>query len=236
MPTQDEKISQKFCNVDETFIFVFLITAVGGFVNAYSYFVCGGVFASGNTGNMIMLGVATHTRDWDYFLACLIPIIFSILGSALSRIIWHTNKTKTKFASSNRFILLEIFILFIIGLLPETVPDNYINIILSFVCGYQVGTFRLYNGTPHNNTNCAGNLRTMGYFVGDIVINRFSKTSIIATGKYLAMISSYVIGSFLGAVTSDMWGKYASFVGCFMLFMMIIVNLIYRYKYQRMLS
>lgn len=231
--SKDEKIPKKSLRTEETFLFVFLITAVGGFINTYSYFVCGGVFASANTGNMIQMGMAIHADDWQHFVACLVPTLASIIGSAMARIVWHINKEKSHVISSDVFILVEIFILFVIAFLPDSVPNNYINVVLALVCGYQIGTFRSFNGTPHNTTNCAGNLRTMGYFVGDTIASKFSKESMIQTGKYFIVLISFTIGAYIGTLTSNLWGKYASFVGCFMLAIMIVILNVREHFYER---
>ena len=52
----------------------YLLTMVGGFLDAYTYFERGGVFANAQTGNIVKLGIALSNGARDAYLAYLMPI------------------------------------------------------------------------------------------------------------------------------------------------------------------
>ena len=50
--------------ISEMLLTGILLTAVGGFLDAYTYLVRGGVFANGQTGNLVLLGIRLANRNF----------------------------------------------------------------------------------------------------------------------------------------------------------------------------
>ena len=58
----------------------YILTVVGGFLDAYTYFERGGVFANAQTGNIVKLGIALADGARDRYLFYLAPICSFVLG------------------------------------------------------------------------------------------------------------------------------------------------------------
>lgn len=128
-----------------------------GFLEAYTYILKGGVFANAQTGNMALLAMAIADGDRMRALFCIIPMIAYIIG------IWLTlsmpKRLKNRIQWESIFILLEILVFIVIGLLPATVPYAVSTIAVSFICAIQYNTFTKAHGIPMATTFCTNNLR-----------------------------------------------------------------------------
>lgn len=216
---------------EERVLFMILLTLTGGFINAYSFFVCGGVFASVNTGNMIKAGMSVYTQDMEMFITCIVPSIACVIGAVLARIVDKRHSHHSSLRRNNTYILIQIAVFIIIGFLPEGVPYHYMNFALGVTCGYQLSTFRFFNDMGHNSTNMAGNLRNMGFCIGDCLYHKFTRKTVIATIRYYAILISFMLGAYIGAALGTHFGKYAIWFGCISLIgMLIMLNMKYKNK------
>ncbi len=66
--------------IHETLPIGILLTAVGGFLEAYTYLLRGGVFCNAQTGNIVLLALALAKKILRK--RCIIPCLFSHLLSA----------------------------------------------------------------------------------------------------------------------------------------------------------
>ena len=137
-----------------------LLTLCGGFLDAYTYFSRGGVFANAQTGNMIKLGISAATGDYSACIRYLIPIISFILGILLVRII-DSEMTKRKIRYIRRTVILtEAAVLLTVMLIPQKEELNIIaNTLVSFVCAMQMEAFKSFGGEVLATVVNTGNLR-----------------------------------------------------------------------------
>lgn len=66
--------------VHEQLIFCLLLTAVGGFFDAYTFVNCDGIFANAQTGNLIFVGINLIEGNIHEVLHYLVPILSFIIG------------------------------------------------------------------------------------------------------------------------------------------------------------
>ena len=78
----------------ESVIMALLLALVGGFLDAYTYVLRGGVFATMQTGNMILLVINGFNLNWTKCFSYLIPLLVFAVGSVLSEIIKDVFKKK----------------------------------------------------------------------------------------------------------------------------------------------
>ncbi len=141
----------------ESYFVTGLLMWTGGFLEAYTYLLKGGVFANAQTGNLALLGLALAQRDWMQAVDCIIPVIAYIIG------IWLTLHMPKHLRKGLRwetiFVLLEILVLFLVGCLPASVPFAASTVAVSFVCAMQYNTFTKAHDIPMATTFCTNNLR-----------------------------------------------------------------------------
>ncbi|MBR1628144.1 MAG: DUF1275 domain-containing protein [Lachnospiraceae bacterium] len=179
-----------------------LLSIAGGFLDAYTYFVRGGVFSNAQTGNIVMLGIAVvsgeHENDEKYLLS-----IAAFLSGIITVLIVEKGLQERKIPFVRRAVLLiESLTLFFVGFLPRTANANLLaNVFVSFVAAMQMEAFKTFRGEPIATTVSTGNLRkfaenlytgTMEHNPGKIKIASF----------YLMVILSFVAGACFGAFLS----------------------------------
>ena len=71
-----------------------LLSAVGGFLDAYTYLACGGVFANAQTGNVVLLGVELSNAEWATALRQLLPVAAFLVGVGCVEILARTPRRR----------------------------------------------------------------------------------------------------------------------------------------------
>ena len=198
--------------VQETLLFISILTAVGGYLNAYSFYTHGS-FTSLHTGNMAKMGISVFQGQWSEALMVLIPISGNIVGAFLAELLRRSCTTRHPLIWQKVSISSEIIALFIIGFLPVSLPNILINWFLSVNAGFQLSNFRSCEGTVHNTTICTGNLRTVGQYLCTAVITR-EKSAVTKLFRYAAAVFSFPIGAGLGGIATLKLGGYASWICC----------------------
>lgn len=136
---------------------VALLTLSGGLQDAYTYFCRGHVFANAQTGNIVLLGESLFSSDLPRAVRYLLPLTAFALGVAAAELI--RTRSKRGLSWQQRVLLWEIFLLFLVGFLPEE-WNALANALVSFSCAMQVQAFRRVEGFAFASTMCIGNLRS----------------------------------------------------------------------------
>ena len=127
--------------VQETLLFISILTAVGGYLNAYSFYTMVHLLH-------YILGI---WQKWGYqsfkdrgqALMVLIPISGNIVGAFLAELLRRSCTTRASFDMAKVSISSEIIALFIIGFLPVSLPNILINWFLSVNAVFQLSNFPL---------------------------------------------------------------------------------------------
>lgn len=189
----------------ESLSIAMLLALVGGYLDIYSYVARGKVFANTQTGNLVLLGYNMAQGNLEKMIYYLLPISFFAFGVWLAKIIEYKVGEGKYFDWLHVLLGIEIGILFIVMFIPEGKFNVVANIMVSFICGLQVQGFRKVNGNAYSTVMFTGNLKN--------VAERFAHYSLtkereaLENGKvYLGIILMFVIGGWLGALTT---GEYA---------------------------
>ena len=191
-------------------VFVGGITAVGGFCNAYTCLTRGGVFANAHTANMAKVGIAVATLNWGDASTAVGPILGCLMGAL------HCERVKDRGGLAGgrwqqKALILELLALAVVGFVPTTVPDFWVNAFMSLITGFQLDVFRNWTGGNHNTTICTGNLRTLG----QLLYGGLAHGGPGAGGKtatYAGLLLSFPLGAAVGALLCLGLGIRASWV------------------------
>lgn len=184
-----------------------ILAVVGGFLDTYTYFTRGGVFANAQTGNMVLLSIAAAQGNFGRAGQYLIPILAFVLGVMATEGLRARAEKKGRAAGhwQRTLLLIEAAILAVVGFLPPAVPDFLVNVTVSFLCSMQVNGFRLLEGMPYATTMCTGNLRS-----GSHHLWRFLFAGERGEGqraaRYLWVILVFCAGAGLGVPVSAWMG------------------------------
>jgi uncharacterized membrane protein YoaK (UPF0700 family) len=194
--------------------FGMLITSVGGFMDAYSYTVRGEVFATGQTGNFVLVAVRLMGGAYLEMLHALVPILSFWVGVFLTQELLRRNAAKDGHYWSAKVLLLELSILFLVGCLPNTVPNILANTAISLTAAMQYCCFRNFgkNGA-YATIFCTGNMRSCAemYYQGLILKNRESLKKAFG---YTGILLSFFVGACVGAGSSRLLGVRSIWLCC----------------------
>lgn len=191
--------------IHETFRIAALLAVVGGFLDAYTYILRGGVFANAQTGNMVLLGVYAAQGRYRQAGYCIIPILAFALGVFITEVFKKYFTEKEFNIYEHWIIAIEIILLSVVGFVPTSVPDSVVNVTISFVCSLQVNSFRKMKNLPYASTMCTGNLRSGTEKLFQYVINKETKAGIQAA-HYFGIILLFILGAVAGTVLAFLWG------------------------------
>jgi uncharacterized membrane protein YoaK (UPF0700 family) len=187
----------------------YLLTMVGGFLDAYTYFERGGVFANAQTGNIVKLGIALSNGARDAYLAYLMPICVFSLG-ILTALTIKEILTRRELRLIRRSVLaVEMVCLAIVGLIPLGERwDIFANCLVSFAAAMQYETFTTFRGEAIVTTMSTGNLRKCvdSLFEG---IVRHDPAKLARAGLFLSIILVFASGAFVGTRACQLMGRAA---------------------------
>lgn len=193
-----------------------LLALTGGYLDAYTYLIRGGVFANAQTGNIVLLGVSLAQGSWGRAGYYLVPIITFALGILLSEVVRGRGKNATYLHWRQVVLILEIAILAVASQIPRGELDVLVNVAVSFVCALQVQSFRKVDGNSMATTMCTGNLRS-----GTELLYRSWVTKdlrlLYRAGEYYGIIVAFVTGAGMGALISIQVGERAVLLPCLIL-------------------
>lgn len=179
-----------------------LITVAGGYMDAYSYLARGKVFATGQTGNFVLLAVHLAKPDFSMVLNYLTPILLFWLGIFVSMHMRHKYYQKSLFLWERETIRAEIVVFLLIGFLPDTVPNVLVNSLISFCAAMQYCCFRSIDPqTAYASIFCTGNMRSCAE---QLYLGLVQKDpAALKNGlRYLKILGAFFLGVLIG-VSAD---------------------------------
>jgi uncharacterized membrane protein YoaK (UPF0700 family) len=184
--------------------FALLLTAINGFLDSYTYFARGGVFANVQTGNLIFFAIDLSERKVAAALAHVWPMFAFIAGVALAAHIKSGRVERVLPRSLRWTIAVQVTALAVIGFVPSTVPHSWVTVPISFLAAVQIGLFRNIGDLNYMPVATTGNMMRFveagyaGFMDGHAPSRR-------AFGIYGAVILTFATGAVLGAVASREW-------------------------------
>ena len=194
--------------MSETFRLGALLTLAGGFLDTYTYFTRGGVFANAQTGNIVLLGINLTDGNWAMVLHYLIPILAFAAGVLVTEEV-RRRVDGRRLHWRQVIVLAEVLLVAAVAFLPQRM-NVLANVTVSFVCSMQVESFRKVRGATYATTMCTGNLRSgteQFYHAlwGDRKALRQGLT-------YFGVILFFIAGGAAGMLCVRRWGERAALV------------------------
>lgn len=207
--------------MSESIFLGILLAVVGGFLDAYTYIIRGGVFSNAQTGNIVLLGINLAKGDLVKSIHYLIPIIAFALGVLVAEAVKIKFKNKLLYWRQ-LIIAFEIFLLMLCGFIGNGVGDTVVNVIISFVCALQVESFRTVEGNTIATTMCTGNLRsgTEQIFLG---IKNKDKSAVKRAMVYYIIIVAFAFGAAIGFFVTSLLNIKAVLTVCLLLLFIFVL-------------
>lgn len=136
-----------------------ILMLTGGFLDAYSYLMRGNVFATAETGNIVLMGIHLAQGDFGKAGRYLIPVASYAAGIFVAEYIRKELGEKAGLHWKEGVLWLELLIVFLAGFIPQE-GNAVVNCMIGFTCAMQVEAFRKMHGMGFATTMCTGNLRS----------------------------------------------------------------------------
>lgn len=173
----------------------FLLMMSAGMMGAYTFSVRGGVFCNAQTANVVMMAVALGNGNIRGGLYFLIPISAYCFGAFVSEALPSPVKARGLFRWDTCLIAFEMAVLFAIGFIPFSLPDQIVQVSINFIASMQYNTFRQAEGTPMATTFCTNHVRQIGIALAKIVRKR-DFTVLPRATTHFKMLLSFLGGGF----------------------------------------
>lgn len=227
-----ETLMNRNLPVHEQLIFCLLLTAVGGFFDAYTFVNCDGIFANAQTGNLIFVGIDLIEGNFSEVLHYSIPILSFVIGVLVSKFIETKYKELSIFKHIYMLLLTQIVALIIISIKHKYFGVDIRPIVISFICAIQFDGFRKVNNLVFASVFCTGNLRSMSEHLYKYFVLK-KKESKIPFLIYLSVITVFLSGVILGAAMSKYLLHKAIIVPVFIIFINLIFVIVINNKFGK---
>ncbi|WP_218161917.1 YoaK family protein [Streptomyces monashensis] len=185
-----------------------LLALVGGGLDAYTFVGRGGVFANAQTGNVVLLGVAAAGRQWAEAVRHVPPIIAFVLGVLVAESLRRPRVAAWVRWPARAALVLEILVLFCVGLLPSGTADTAATVLVAFTASLQVATFRKLVDTAYSTAMTTGNLRTATQSAYRAVIER-DRDAARRAARFSAVIGGFLAGACAGGLLTRWQGVHS---------------------------
>lgn len=200
-----------------------LLALAGGSLDCYTYLNRGQVFATAETGNMVLLGVHLAQGRLDQALHYLPPILAYAAGVLAAELLRSfLDKRQWRLDWRQIILLLECAVVAAVALVPLGRLDLAANGLISFTSAMQVESFRVFAGCSCATTMCTGNLRAGT----ENLLLRLRKGDRNAGRKasvYYALILSFIAGAVLSGLLTPLLGQQTAFLPCLLLLAAVIL-------------
>ncbi len=180
--------------------YVFAMFAmIGGFLEAFTFVLHGGVFCNAQSGNVVMLVMNFLRGDFAAGLRYLYSILAYIAGIVLSTLI------PARFKRVNwPFVVTAIEMVVFVGLafVPETASDWYTYPTVAFLCAVQYNTFTKLRGMALATTFVTNDIRqTVMHLVRGV--SEKNREEFKKSGIYAFIILCFAAGAAVGTVAAN---------------------------------
>jgi uncharacterized membrane protein YoaK (UPF0700 family) len=205
----------------ERLTFGIILTAVGGYLDAYTFVGHGGVFANAQTGNFVLFAVFASDGRWHNALLRVPSIAAFVVGIVVAEEMARP-LIRAKLRRPTRVVLvIEIAVLTVLVILPGGTPDLVYNAAISFAAALQFATFKALADTPYTSILATGNMRSM---IASVIQWRAEGNRLAGhrAGRLAATVAAFVLGAVGGAAYTRSSGSVAVWVASAGLFVVLI--------------
>lgn len=227
-----ETLFNKNLPVHEQLIFCLLLTAVGGFFDAYTFVNCDGIFANAQTGNLIFVGIDLIEGNIPEVIHYSVPILSFVIGVLVSKVIETRYKELSIFKHIYMLLIVQILALLLIIFKHNFFGIDVRPIVISFICAIQFDGFRKINNLVFASVFCTGNLRSMSEHLYKYVVLK-KKESAVPLFIYSIVIVVFLSGVLLGAAMSKFYLHKAILIPLFIIFVNLLFVIAIHNKFSR---
>ena len=186
-----------------------IVICAGGFMDAYSYLLHDHVFATGQTGNIVLLCMNLAEGAWLGVSHYLVSILAFVAGIMLSRHVLVRVHGRATHRMQRWVAVFEAIAFAVVALLPEGAPDLLVNSAISFCAAVSYENFRQFGTrSAYASVFCTGNLRSLGETLYDGIFEK-DRHELHRSARYAGLVASFCAGAVACKLLIDATGKFA---------------------------
>lgn len=186
-----------------------IVICAGGFMDAYSYLLHDHVFATGQTGNIVLLCMNLAEGAWLGVSHYLVSILAFVAGIMLSRHVLVRVHGRATHRMQRWVAIFEAVAFAVVALLPEGAPDLLVNSAISFCAAVSYENFRQFGTrSAYASVFCTGNLRSLGETLYDGIFEK-DRHELHRSARYAGLVASFCVGAVACKLLIDATGKFA---------------------------
>lgn len=186
-----------------------IVICAGGFMDAYSYLLHDHVFATGQTGNIVLLCMNLADGAWLGVSHYLVSILAFVAGIMLSRHVLVRVHGRATHRMQRWVAVFEALAFAVVALLPEGAPDLLVNSAISFCAAVSYENFRQFGTrSAYASVFCTGNLRSLGETLYDGIFEK-DRHELHRSARYAGLAASFCVGAVACKLLIGVTGKFA---------------------------
>lgn len=194
---------EHYLTCEKYYIFELLAVA-GGMMGLYTYSLRGQVFCNAQTGNIVKMAAAIGWGRYSVALYYLIPFMAYVLGTIISEILPEKVSRTIFIRWETTLVGTEILVLFMIGFIPFTWPDQIVQVMINFLCAMQFNTFRQAEGIPMATLFVTNHVRQIGISIARIIKHHEQEAEARAKMlKHVKLIAAFMFGGIIVTALSS---------------------------------
>lgn len=186
-----------------------IVICAGGFMDAYSYLLHDHVFATGQTGNIVLLCMNLADGAWLGVSHYLVSILAFVAGIMLSRHVLVRVHGRATHRMQRWVAVFEALAFAVVALLPEGAPHLLVNSAISFCAAVSYENFRQFGTrSAYASVFCTGNLRSLGETLYDGIFEK-DRHELHRSARYAGLVASFCVGAVACKLLIGVTGKFA---------------------------
>lgn len=183
-----------------------LATMTSGCMDAYSYLTQGKVFATGQTGNCVLLAIHAAQLDLPGVAHYLAPISSFLVGTFFSKWAEDAINRRNHFRMQRKVLVVQAIVFVILSLLPDEIPDLLVNSVISFLAALLFENFRKFGSkSTYSSIFCTGNLRSFAETLYEGVAHH-DRHQRHRSARYLGIVGAFLLGAAIVTVGAGFMG------------------------------
>jgi uncharacterized membrane protein YoaK (UPF0700 family) len=186
-----------------------LMAAVAGSLDANIFMTRGGVFASAQSGNIVIAGVRLADERWSAALPNLYPVVaFVVAGGLLEAALTAPRLDWFRRRAAEIAIGASVVVVLLLGALPARIPDEVATVAIAAVAVFQLTAFRRMIEWPFATTMTTNDLRLLAAAVVEFARGRERRVG-VKMRAYGLVIAGFAAGAVLSAQLTAEFGTRA---------------------------
>jgi uncharacterized membrane protein YoaK (UPF0700 family) len=206
---QAESATTQFRNPPHTLVISAALALAGGYLDGFTFVGHGRIFANAMTGNIVYLGMEVLSSPAHPNFRHLPPLFMFMLGLWAARALHLPRFSRIVRHPYAAVLLVELIILCLVAILPDSTPDFWITAPITFASSMQVLTFRTVGTHTFTSTFTTGNLSTLSTGLFDWLFTAEKQAARHKSRIFAIICGAFLVGATTGSLAVTRWGNHA---------------------------